>query len=377
MKIIFLQYNIDTFGGIETVNAALTKKMLSDGIDVSLFCLWNTGNNQSIGLDSNLKKVVISKKYERPSYRLMLKQLKNFKFKDFIKNVWKFIQYKIHGVTDYRALFKRIQKENFDYIIVSNHELIKCIPKNKLNKTIMHMHTGINFYKENKSVLKKLLYYNDKIYKFIWLTENSKEEMIKLGLTNSIAINNPVKFLTKEKSHLDNNKVVFIGRLSKEKRVDKLIEIFNSASKENKNILLEIYAKGYLEEDIKSKIKKLNNPKIKYCGGTSDTKKVLLNASLLALTSEYEGLSMVCLEAYECGVPVIAFDFGPSTNETIIDGKTGYIIEKENVEQYKDKLLEYFALKNKEREKMGEASKKNAEKFEINNIIKEWYKILK
>ncbi len=377
MKVIFLQYNLDTYGGIETVNAALTKKMVEDGLDVSLFCLWNTGAHENIGLDEKVKKVVISNKYDRPSYKLMIKNISKLKLSKFFLDVKKFFQYEIHNITDYKNLKRRLKLEEFDYIVVSNYQLIKCIPKDKLNKVLMHMHTGITFYEENKKLLNELLPYNDKIYKFIWLTENSKMVAQNLGFTNSICINNPVKFLTGNKSKLDNNKIVYIGRLSSEKRVDRLINIFNLASKENKKISLEIYAVGYLEKDIKKQISDLNNPRIKYCGGTDNSKEVLLNSSLLALTSVYEGLSMVCLEAYECGVPVIAFDFGPSTSETIIDKNTGYVIEKENDEQYKNKLLEYFNLNEKNKKEFSNNTKKFVKRFEVDNIIEEWYKILK
>jgi len=375
MKVIFLQYFLDSYGGIETVNNILTKKMNEDNIDINLFCLRETNANQNIDFYKNIKRYITSKFYPRPSYKRMLKSFLKFKIKDFLSEFKGFLNYLIHGVTDYIDMKKKITKEDFNYIVVSNHQLIRCIPKDKLNKVIMHMHTGIDYYINNKRLLKKLLKYNNKIYKFVWLTNNMCEKAKKLGFSNSIYINNPVKFKTKEISKLDNNKLVYIGRLSEEKRVDKLIKIFNLASKENKNIKLDIYGTGYLLNNIKKLINEIGNKNIKYCGSTNNTEKVLLNASMLALTSKYEGLSMVCLEAYECGVPVIAFDFGPSTEETIINSKTGYIIEKENDIEYKNKLLEYFSIKDKEI--FSKQTKKFAEQFEINNIIKEWYKILK
>lgn len=53
-----------------------------------------------------------------------------------------------------------------------------------------------------------------------------------------------------------------------------------------------------------------------------NVKGILLNASLMVITSEYEGVSLVALEALECGLPVVAFEL-PSVKE--IDAESGAI----------------------------------------------------
>ena len=56
-----------------------------------------------------------------------------------------------------------------------------------------------------------------------------------------------------------------------------------------------------------------NNKYIELYGPTNDVKAVLMNSDILALTSSNEGFPMVVLEAYECGVPVITFNFKTSS----------------------------------------------------------------
>lgn len=375
MKIIFLQYLLDSYGGIEIVNSVLSRKMYEDGVEVNLFCLWELGGNENINFSEGINKVVISKKYSRPSYKIMLQNLFKLKLNKFFKDVVTLIKFLIHNVIDYKNMKKLINNTDFDYIIVGNHQLLRCIPKNKLNKVLLHMHTGIDYYINNKKILNQLLKYNDYIYKYVWLTKNAYDIAVELGFKNSVYINNPVRFLSDKTSNLNSNKMIYVGRLSHEKRVDRLIKIFDLASRENKNITLDIYGTGYLEKDIKKLLKKLNNNRIKYCGGTNNLEEVLLNSSLLCLTSLYESFSLVCVEAYECGVPVIAFDFGPNTSEVIKNNKTGFIIKKEDDIAYKNKLLEYFSKKDKS--SFVKETKEFVKQFEINNIITEWYKILK
>ena len=40
MKILFLQYWYDFYGGIETVNDTLANQFVNDGFDVSILCFW-------------------------------------------------------------------------------------------------------------------------------------------------------------------------------------------------------------------------------------------------------------------------------------------------------------------------------------------------
>ena len=58
----------------------------------------------------------------------------------------------------------------------------------------------------------------------------------------------------------------------------------------------------------------------------------------MLLASDYEGLPLVVIEANECGVPCLAYHFGESVFESILDGQTGYIIDLDDHEAYKQRL---------------------------------------
>jgi len=72
------------------------------------------------------------------------------------------------------------------------------------------------------------------------------------------------------------------------------------------------------------------------------------------------------------GLPVIAFNFGSSIYEVIDDNKTGFIIENDNEELYKEKLLEYMNNLSL-REEMSHNAKNKAKDFDIKNIVPKWY----
>jgi glycosyltransferase involved in cell wall biosynthesis len=62
------------------------------------------------------------------------------------------------------------------------------------------------------------------------------------------------------------------------------------------------------------------------------------SADLFVLPSIQEGQGIVLLEAQACGKPVVAFDVG-GVNETVQDGKTGFLVERGNVDEFANALV--------------------------------------
>lgn len=119
--------------------------------------------------------------------------------------------------------------------------------------------------------------------------------------------------------------VMFLGRISPEKRVDRAIEIAREA-----NMPIKIAAKvdkadaAYFE-----KVRHmLDQPHVTYLNeiGEAQKESLLGNAKALLFPIDWpEPFGMVLIEAMACGTPVIAFNHG-SVPEIIEHGKTGFIV---------------------------------------------------
>jgi glycosyltransferase involved in cell wall biosynthesis len=107
-------------------------------------------------------------------------------------------------------------------------------------------------------------------------------------------------------------------------------------------------------------------------GRTNNPKEVLLNSSISLNTSDFEGFALTVLEANECGVPTITFNFGESANEEVIDGKTGYVADDR--EDYIKKLKNMMD-DSKLLQEMGKQAKKYNDNFKIKNIVKDWERL--
>jgi glycosyltransferase involved in cell wall biosynthesis len=121
--------------------------------------------------------------------------------------------------------------------------------------------------------------------------------------------------------------LAFLGRISREKRVDRAIAIATACGQP-----LRIAAKvdpadrEYFEHEIRPL---LDNPLVEYIGEISEYEKgpFLGQATALLFPIDWpEPFGLVMIEALACGVPVIAFR-GGSVPEVIDDGVTGFIVD--------------------------------------------------
>lgn len=369
MKILFLQLWYDMYGGAETVNHSLATQFKKDGYIVKIQCLYKCNKNETID-NLTYEKEYIAEEQKRPSYKQMLKKIFKFNIKDLNNDIKKCIKIKNIQKETFKTLKNKIQEYNPDWIIITNPEIVTIVPKEYLKKCLIHMHSGCEEYIKNKEYkkVKKILYqYQNKVHKLIWLTKGFMDVGNQYGLTNGTYMYNPVRIKTSKESNLNNKNITFIGRISPIKRVHLLTQIFDKLYQKNKDWNLYIYGSGK-DENI------VLNENIHLCGSTNDVKKQLLNSDIFALTSSSEGFPMVVLEAYECGVPVITFNFKTSCNEVVKNAETGFIVEMDNTDEYLEKLEEL--CRNSElRKKMGKAAKEYAKNFYPEVVSKRWYKL--
>jgi glycosyltransferase involved in cell wall biosynthesis len=127
--------------------------------------------------------------------------------------------------------------------------------------------------------------------------------------------------------------LVYLGRMSPEKRVDRAIEIAQRANRP-----LKIAAKVYPEErdyfhDTLEPLIRRAAPLVEFIGEIDQAGKneLLGRAAAMLFPIEWpEPFGLVMIEAFACGTPVIGWRRG-SVPEVIDDGVTGYVVE--SVEQ--------------------------------------------
>ncbi len=165
----------------------------------------------------------------------------------------------------------------------------------------------------------------------------------------------------------DIHKIIFLGRICKDKGIDELIEAVDAIHKENPEVTLYlggIYEEREYEEKIRGK-----SDFIKHLGWiTGEEKdKYLSECGILVLPSYYEGFPVSILDGMVKGLVVIASAVG-GIPDIITDGIDGLLIEPHSSQQLKEKIE--LVLNNKELAEKISASgcKKVNEKYSLEMI---------
>ena len=121
----------------------------------------------------------------------------------------------------------------------------------------------------------------------------------------------------------------FIGRLSSEKRVDRLLEALEIVRGDYPGTALCIAGEGGQRQFLERIVKRQRlSSSVLFCGYISDVpRNILPYIDCIALSSETEGLPVVLLEAMQNRVPVIATSVG-SIPELLDWGRAGLLCAK-------------------------------------------------
>lgn len=90
-----------------------------------------------------------------------------------------------------------------------------------------------------------------------------------------------------------------------------------------------------------------------------------------ALSSRFEGLPMVLLEAQAAGIPIVSFACKCGPKDLVEEGVNGFLLEEGDMDGLAKRLI--CLMENGElRKKMGEAAYRNSEHYAEDAIMKQW-----
>jgi glycosyltransferase involved in cell wall biosynthesis len=219
-----------------------------------------------------------------------------------------------------------------------------------------------NFYKNFDIIISQSNYMkNDLIVNY-----NIDKEKIKV-------INNPVDIdkiaiLSNEKCE-EIVDLLAVGRLDKNKNFKDIIEVLPYL----KDRTLTILGDGKEKENLEQLVKQLGlKNRVFFKGFQANPYKYMKQATVLILTSKYEGFPNVLLETNACGIPVVAYNCPGGTGEIIEDGVNGTLVKCQDVELLKTIIQKAINIK-WDKEKMINMTKK---KYGLDNIIRQYEEIL-
>ena len=215
--------------------------------------------------------------------------------------------------------------------------------------------------------------------KVVFLTKKDRDEYASLINNDDKVVNiyNWVdeKLINNEIDCDFNSKLLLsVGRIDYAKGYEYLIVVADKVFKKHKDWVWHIYGDG--NQCYKNKLKKLIKDKglegkVVFKGLTEDIYSLYSRYSIFVLTSRYEGLPMVLLEAKSRRLPLISFDINSGPSDIICDGVDGYLVKPFDIDEMCNKICSL--IENKDlRMYFSKNSYDNLQKFSRDTIVKQW-----
>ncbi len=314
---------------------------------------------------------------------------KKIKFLTPSQKISKNINIRINYLICLFVLFKYLRK-NKNCVVFSFQANVYCILLCKLLniKIIVRSNSSPSGWYHNiikKIIYKKIISLADRV---IVNSLEFKKQMLDRFNIKVNCIYNPLnisKILKdSKKGKMDNFfenkknvlKIINLGRFTEQKDQITLLKAVNLLKKKI-NFRLLIIGRGVEKINLLNFIKENNlKNKVKIRNFMENPFKVVKQSDLFVLSSKYEGLPNVLLEALVLNKFIISSNCPTGPKEILLNGKGGLLFEVGNYVELANKINHYFNKKNQFK-KMILFSKKKLHRFDQKKNLNEYYNLIK
>ena len=354
---------------MERVLANKANWLVQNGYEVCVLTTDQNGRQPFFPMDTRIEMYDLGVNYEENNGKSFLNKLLHYPFKQ-----WKHM----------RALRRILPKLKADIVISMFCNDASILPKIKDgSKKVLEIHFSRfkriqygrkGFWKladelRSRNDLKVVSQFD----KFIVLTEEDKGYWGNLD--NIQVISNARSFVVDDPAELNEKKVIAVGRYCYQKDLGKLIDAWAIVCQEVEDWKLHLVGDGEDRAMLQEQVKRLGlTDRVILGKAETDMKTVYRNASMLALSSRYEGLPMVLLEAQAAGLPIVSFECKCGPKDVIEDGVDGFLVEEGNVEKLAEGMLRLIKDETL-RKSMGAVAYKRSERYAEESIMQQWVRL--
>lgn len=209
--------------------------------------------------------------------------------------------------------------------------------------------------------------------KFVVLTEEDRRYWGDLD--NITVIPNARTFTPSQTADMENKKVIAVGRYTYQKGFERLIEAWRLIAPDFPDWRLEIVGDGEQRTTLKEMTVRYGiGNSVALVPANNEIEKHYISSSVYAMTSRYEGLPMVLLEAQAFGLPIISFNCKCGPSDIVDNGKNGFLVEEGNVPAFASQLRKVMADVEL-RKKMSRNALEASKKFSVEPVMSRWMQL--
>lgn len=253
---------------------------------------------------------------------------------------------------------KKLIKRTFPFLFSYYWEKkVSKIEKKKYNDLAKHSSAIVLLSDKYQSVLKKFI--------------------DSYSTTRIFAIPNPNSFRSVYVSNEVKKKtVLYVGRLTKlEKEPMRLLRIWKRIYKEHPDWNLKIVGDGDEMQKMILYVKEHGLGNVYFEGEKSEVIKYYQDASIVCLTSNFEGWGMVLTEGMQYGCIPFTFNNYGAAYDIIDDGVNGFLIPAFDLRKYAKCMSELMSNESR-RVRMSNAAIEKVKLFSVENVADKWENLL-
>lgn len=214
---------------------------------------------------------------------------------------------------------------------------------------------------------------------FVFQTPMAAKCFSQIVQDRSEVISNPIKPLirTKERAIGGDKNIVCVARLDiRQKRQDLLIDAFNLISEHYSEYTLQLFGDGFEYDEKILREKAEGNSRIHFMGPTKDVAGVIQCATMVILSSDFEGIPNALLESMSLGIPAVATDCTPGGAAMLIRNYENGILVPRNDAKALAEAMEYVITHSEEAEHMGKMGMEVNKIYAESVIANKWLKFI-
>ena len=170
--------------------------------------------------------------------------------------------------------------------------------------------------------------------------------------------------------------VLAVGRLAPQKGFDLLLQAWHIAGKALPHWSLRIMGEGPMRDQLLQQASALGIESTVFFEPFSrDPYPFYLKCGIFVLSSRFEGLPTVLMEAMVCAAPCISFDCPNGPRELIQDGVNGILLPPENVEALAEALV-MLGIDPALRQQIGDQAEHLSQQVSDLSVVAQWHAFL-
>lgn len=281
-------------------------------------------------------------------------------------------------INEYKKLKQRIsliiKSENIDCLIGTYSLFNALITKMHGVKTIGCEHFNYESAGKVHTLLRRIFY--KKLNAVVCLTERDASCYSFIKKDRLFVIPNSLSFDCESLSNCTEKRIIAVGRLTKQKGFDLLLDSAAIMKERIPDWHLDIFGEGEDRDMLIAKINELQLQNfVSLQGITKNIRREYCSCSIIVVSSRWEGFSMVLVESQSCGIPAVTFDCPCGPADIVVNNETGFVVPLCDTKSFAEKTIELAKNENL-RKKFGKRAHELSKRFSSESVTEKWEKLI-